>query len=52
MQAQPRFLLGWIPLATVGCGYMSLCLHVQEPADSPHPIVHTLALYAQHVTLN
>lgn len=29
---------------------MSVCLHVQEPADSPHPIVHTLDLYAPHVS--
>ena len=31
---------------------MSLCLHVEEPADSPHPIVHTLDLYAPHVKPN
>lgn len=31
---------------------MSLCLHVQEPAGSPHPIVHTLDLYAPHVKTN
>jgi hypothetical protein len=28
---------------------MSLCLHVQEPSDSPHSIIHTLDLYAPHV---
>jgi hypothetical protein len=27
----------------------SLCLHVAEPADSPHALVHTLDLYAPHV---
>jgi hypothetical protein len=32
-------------------GYdMSLCLSVAEPAGSPHPIVHSLELYAPHVT--
>ena len=28
---------------------MSLCLHVVEPAGSPHPLIHTLDLYAPHV---
>jgi hypothetical protein len=28
---------------------MSLCLHVEESAASPHPIIHTLDLYAPHV---
>jgi hypothetical protein len=36
---------------TAGGGYdMSLCLSVAEPAGSPHPLVHTLELYAPHVT--
>jgi hypothetical protein len=29
---------------------MSLCLHVQEPAASPHTIVHSMDLYAPHIT--
>jgi hypothetical protein len=28
---------------------MSLCLHVQEPAASPHTIIHSMDLYAPHV---
>ena len=28
---------------------MSLCLHVAEPASSPHPLIHALDLYAPHV---
>ena len=29
---------------------MSVCLHVAEPAGSSHPLVHTLDLYAPHVS--
>jgi len=29
---------------------MSLCLSVAEPAGTPHPILHSLQLYAPHVT--
>jgi hypothetical protein len=46
-------LEGVLQVSRSGSGWdMSLCLHVQEPADSPHPIVHTLDLYVQHVTLD
>ena len=32
-------------------GYdMSLCLHLSEAAGSPHPILHSLDLYAPSVT--
>jgi hypothetical protein len=34
-----------------GGGYtMSICLSVTEPAGSPHPILHSLQLYAPNVT--
>jgi hypothetical protein len=28
---------------------MSLCLHVEESASSPHPLIHTLDLFATHI---
>ena len=46
-------LQGVLQVTNSGGHYdMSLCLHVQEPADNPHPIVHTLDLYAPHVKPN
>jgi hypothetical protein len=46
-------LQGVLQLSRATSGYdMSLCLHVEEPAGSPHPIVHTLDLYAPHVQTN
>jgi hypothetical protein len=46
-------LQGVLQLSRATSGYdMSLCLHVEEPAGSPHPIVHTLDLYAPHVQAN
>jgi hypothetical protein len=30
----------------------SLCLHVEEPAGSPHTIIHSLDLYAPHVSVS
>jgi hypothetical protein len=27
----------------------NLCLHVEQPAGSPHPLIHSLDLYAPHV---
>jgi hypothetical protein len=46
-------LQGVLQLSRATSGYdMSLCLHVEEPAGSPHPIVHTLDLYAPHIQTN
>jgi hypothetical protein len=28
---------------------MSVCLHVEESASSPHPLVHSLDLFATHI---
>ncbi|HEY3352156.1 MAG TPA: hypothetical protein VGQ83_02825 [Polyangia bacterium] len=45
-------LTGTLQVARTGAGGydMSLCLSVAEPAGSPHPLVHSLELYAPHVT--
>jgi hypothetical protein len=41
---------GTLQLASsAGTVDMSLCLHLQEPAASPHSIIHSLDLYAPHV---
>jgi hypothetical protein len=46
-------LQGVLQVSRNGSNYdMSLCLHVEEPAGSPHPIVHTLDLYAPHIQTN
>lgn len=46
-------LQGVLQVSRGTSGYdMSLCLHVEEPANSPHPIVHTLDLYAPHIQTN
>jgi len=46
-------LQGVLQVSRGTSGYdMSLCLHVQESADTPHPIVHTLDLYAPHIKGN
>ena len=46
-------LQGVLQLSRATSGYdMSLCLHVEEPAGSPHPIVRTLDLYAPHIQTN
>jgi hypothetical protein len=31
---------------------MSVCLHVEEPMSSPHPVVHALDLFATHIEAN
>ena len=31
---------------------MSICLHVEESASSPHPVVHSLDLFATHIVTN
>jgi len=41
---------GTLQIAVSGSTFdMSLCLHVQEPAASPHTIIHSMDLYAPHV---
>jgi len=46
-------LQGTLQVSRTSPGYdMSLCLHVEEPPGSPHPIVHALNLYFQHVKTN
>ncbi|MBN2577198.1 MAG: hypothetical protein JXP73_21735 [Deltaproteobacteria bacterium] len=44
---------GVLAIARTPEGYdTSLCLHVEEPAGSPHPILHSLDLYAPHVLVS
>jgi hypothetical protein len=44
---------GVLAIARTPEGYdTSLCLHVEEPAGSPHPIIHSLDLYAPHVLVS
>jgi hypothetical protein len=43
-------LVGTLQISTGSSGLvMSLCLHVEEPPSSPHPILHTLDLYAPNI---
>jgi hypothetical protein len=44
---------GVLAIARTPEGYdTSLCLHVEEPAGGPHPILHSLDLYAPHVLVS
>lgn len=44
-------LQGTLQVARSNTGYdMTLCLNVAESVDSPHPILHSLRLYAPNVT--
>ena len=46
-------LQGVLQVSRASSGFdMSLCLHVQEPTGSPHPIVHTLDVFAPHIKSN
>lgn len=46
-------LEGVLQVSRASPGYNAgLCLHVQEPTASPHPIVHTLDLYVPQAKLN
>jgi hypothetical protein len=46
-------LEGVLQVADSSLGFdMSVCLHLSEPAGSPHPLLHSLDLYATHVRTN